>query len=190
MQSNDDHEPQVRAGGGWRALAAVAVVVLGVVAVGASSSSDQTATKVGSGGTTVAGSKAATPSTFKVGDQVKLGDWTVVVNGVTDPYTPSDSFDAPDPGKRDVVVDATVTNGSSSSQTVSSIACFTLQDSTAQEYDETIVTGVAKSPDGEVGPGQSVRGSIAYQVPTTATGLVLHFNCDLFSGGSADVALS
>ena len=37
---------------------------------------------------------------------------------------------------------------------------------------------------------RACRGSLAYEVPTTATGLVLHFNCDLFSGGSADVALS
>jgi hypothetical protein len=177
----------------WRTLAAVVAVAMGVVAVGASSSSDQTATKVGSGGSTTvsgAGAKATTPSTFKVGDQVKLGSWTIVVNGVTDPYNPPDGFDAPDPGQRDVVVDATVTNGSSSSETVSSLACFTLQDSTAQAYDETVVTGVPKAPDGDVGPGQSLRGSIAYQVPTAATGLVLHFNCDLFSGGSADVALS
>jgi hypothetical protein len=84
-----------------------------------------------------------------------------------------------------------VGNQSSKPQTVSSLACFELDDSKNQTYNETIAADVVPgAPDGEVIAGSSKRGNIVFEVPTDATGLSLHFKCDLFSTGSAVINLS
>lgn len=173
--------------------ALVVMAVAAGLAVATASGSTNTATKTGSNGSTPssdAGSSSGAPSaTFAVGDQVKLGDWTIVVNGVTVPYTSPNQFTQPAAGNQYVTVDTSVTNNGSKAQGVSSLACFKLVDSTGQSYSETIVVGAPAAPDGEAAPGETVRGTLAYEVPTTATGLALKFKCDLFSSGSATVSL-
>ncbi|MFT4086072.1 MAG: hypothetical protein QM658_02785 [Gordonia sp. (in: high G+C Gram-positive bacteria)] len=78
------------------AIAAVAFLALGATLA---SGEEDKATKVD-------GSDAKQQQTeFKVGDTVKLGDWQVKVNQVTDPFTPSNDFITPAAGKRFVRVD-------------------------------------------------------------------------------------
>jgi len=120
---------------------------------------------------------------------VKLGDWQVKVISAKNPYKSTNQFDKPAAGSKYVTTDVQVTNNSSKAGVVSSMACFKMRDGTGQEYNEAIVTGAPKPPDGDVAPGQTVRGTIAYEVPTTAKGLLLVFNCDLFSSGSANIAI-
>jgi hypothetical protein len=114
----------------------------------------------------------------------------VKVWGVQDPLPATNEFDQPTAGDRNVAVDAEVTNNSKSPESVSSIICFTIQDAENKSYNMTIVSGTANPPDGEVAPGASRRGTLVYAVPTTSTGLKLEFKCDLFSTGSAVIALS
>ena len=147
--------------------------------VGSSSGSSSTEARASDAGS---GTQA-----FAVGDQVKLGDWTVSVNGVTDPFVSSNSFDHAD--GRFVAVDTTVTNGSTEPESVSSIVCFELRDATGQTYNQAFVSGGPSAPDGEVDPGGVLRGTLFYDVPATATGLTLRFKCDLFSSGSATINL-
>jgi hypothetical protein len=45
------------------------------------------------------------------------------------------------------------------------------------------------SPDGEIAPGETVRGQIGFQVPATATGLTFVFDADVWGTGKASVAL-
>jgi Domain of unknown function (DUF4352) len=172
----------------WRVVVGMlAVVIAAFAAIG--SGSTNTAKKVnGSGsGTTTKGQ----PQTFKVGDTVQLGDWTVKVWSVKDPVQSTNQFLQPSAGNRWVGVDTEVANQSKDPKTVSSLACFQLEDSKHQDYNETVAAGTTPGPpDGEVAAGSSKRGLIVYEVPSDATGLSLHFKCDLFSTGSAVIGLS
>ncbi|MEZ5213102.1 DUF4352 domain-containing protein [Gordonia sp. (in: high G+C Gram-positive bacteria)] len=163
-----------------------AVAVMACLALGATiaSGSEDKATKVDGNGSTQQG------DTFKVGDTVKLGDWKVKVNKVTDPYVPSNEFVTPSPGNRYVLVDTEVTNDSKKSQTVSSMMCFDLRDDSNRKHDITITGDETSSLDGEVAPGGTLRGDLAFEVPDSAKNLQLQFKCDLFGSGSAVIDLS
>lgn len=122
---------------------------------------------------------------------MKLGDWTVKVNGVADPQAPANEFSTPAAGNRWVGVDAEVTNGSADPATVSSLACFKLHDSANREYSETIASGITPAaPDGQIEPGGAKRGTLVFEVPQDATGLQLRFNCDLLDTGQVIIDLS
>ncbi|MCJ0904564.1 DUF4352 domain-containing protein [Rhodococcus sp. ARC_M6] len=136
------------------------------------------------------GSSSAPASTFGVGDVVDLGDWRVQVHGVVDPYVSTNQFMAPDPGNRYVVIDTEVTNNNDKPETVSSVMCFELQDSTNKSYNMTITDSSTSTVDGELAPGAAKRGELSYEVPEAATGLRLQFKCDLLSSGSATINLS
>jgi hypothetical protein len=168
----------------FKSLLVVLVALVAVVAVAASGGSNK-ATKVNGG------SSSGAPKNFAVGDEVKLGSWTVKVYGVTDPVQPTNQFIQPSAGNHWVGVDTEVKNLSSKATTVSSLACFDLRDAQNHSYTESIVSGVQpKAPDGEVQPNQALRGMLVFEVPQAATGLSLNFKCDLFSSGSATVKLS
>lgn len=162
-----------------------AVVAVAAVAVAASGDSN-TATKVGGG----SDSSQDAATSYKVGDEVKLGDWTVKVYGVTDPAQPDNEFETVAPGTRWVALDTEVKNLSSSPQAVSSLACFEMQDAENKTYTEELASVGAQAPDGEVAPNGAKRGNIVFAVPATATGLKLNFKCDLLSSGSATIQIS
>lgn len=127
---------------------------------------------------------------FAVGDIIEMGDLTLTVNEVT--YPPGDSFNAPDEGKKFVVVDLTITNQASEAVSVSSLLQMTLKDDTGQSYDVDLMASAAadgSSPDGEIAPGETIRGQVGYQVPEDATGLVFVFDADVWGHGKVFVEL-
>ena len=124
---------------------------------------------------------SATPGAaafVKVGQQVKVGAYTVTVHKVTYPY--SNDLDQPDSGKAYVLLDVEVKNSSGEEQAFSSMLQFGLKDSTNATYDETIVMGVdGNPPDGSMAAGASMRGPVAFEVPAGAKGLQFGFLPDL-----------
>ena len=127
--------------------------------------------------------------TFGVGDFVKLGGYTVKVNKVANPYKGYDSYFAPDKGNKYVAVDVSVKNTTDEPQSVSSMLCFDLRDSRGQGYNLEFFADTPPPPDGEIGPGKFIKGTLAYEVPKKAKGLTLEFKCDLLSSGTAYIAL-
>ena len=179
-------------GDGWRArvrtVAAVGVAVVGVLAVTATSSTENRAQRVGPDGSVLGTVGTGTTVPFTVGDEVLLGDWTVRVNGVTDPFVTT-TRDTPREGYKYVVVDITVGNESRRPDSVSALACFELEDDTGREYRIAVLGDLDAMPDGEVDAGGTKTGVIAWEVPELAEGLRLRFKCELFSRGSAVIAL-
>ena len=168
------------------ALVGVAVVAALAATIGSGSSSNE-ATPADS----TSASTAATATSFKVGQAVKLGDFTVKVLSMKDPYKSTNSFDKPAKGTRYIAIDTQVTNTGSEPRTVSSLACFDVADATGQQYTMSLVVGAPKPPDGELAPGKLLRGTLVYEIPTgQKKGLTMDFKCDLFSSGSATIALS
>lgn len=173
-----------------RLLAVVAV--LGALGVAAASTDENEPARVDEGGAGEDGAttEAEQPEVFAVGDIVQLGDWQVRVHGVTDPVESTNPVITPAPGNRWVAVDVEVTNTGSEPQVVSSLVCFEIVDDQNRSYSLTITAeGGSSPPDGEVAAGASRRGILTYEVPADAAGLRLTFQCELFSTGSATIAL-
>lgn len=69
---------------------------------------------------------------------------------------------------------------------------FTYAHSGGQAYKVDIMASTVSDgtpPDGEIAPGEKVRGQIGFQIPTDATGLVFVFDAEVFGTGKVLVAL-
>ena len=191
MISQADFSSRHRRSGRRRTLLAVMILVVAVgLTAGCKSSS---AKKVGgvapsSASTSGSGSSA---NTFKIGDQVQAGKWIVTVHGVKNPYTSSNQFISPSAGNVYVVVDVEVKNTDSKTQTLSSLLSFSLKDSANKTYDESLPvdTAGAKIPEGDIAAGESLRGNVAFEVPSGAKGLSFVFKSSAFGGATATIAL-
>lgn len=173
-------------------LVAVAAVVGALVLATASTEDDEPARVDETGGTSESADAGAgaQPPVFAVGDLVELGDWRVRVHGVTDPVQSTNPVITPAPGNRWVAADVEVTNAGTEPQAVSSLVCFEVADDRNRSYTLAITAEAGSSPpDGEVAAGAARRGTLTYEVPADAAGLRLTFKCDLFSTGSATIAL-
>ncbi len=132
----------------------------------------------------------AAPTSYQVGDIISMGDVIMVVLGWDSP--PGDDFSKPDEGKKFVAVDLILVNQSESSISVSSMLQMELKDATSQVYDVDFTASMAisrSSPDGEISPGERVRGQVGFQVPEDATGLVFVFDADVWGTGKVFVEL-
>lgn len=102
------------------------------------------------------------PGRYYVGDTVTVdGTYVVTVNGVS---TSKGGFFKPRKGNTFLIVDLTIRNISDQPQGISSWLQFALKDSTGQKRGETLVDNV-NGPDGNLAPGDTVRGQIGYEVP-------------------------
>jgi flagellar basal body-associated protein FliL len=109
----------------------------------------------------------------KINETVSVdGKWQVTINSAK--KSTGSGFSTPKPGNVYVLVTVTMKNIGSSQQTASSLLQWSLRDSTGQKYTETIVEGQT-APDGDVQPGDPVKGTLAYEVPKSAKGLVIDF---------------
>jgi len=123
-------------------------------------------------------------STFGVGDTAEVGNYLVTLNEVTEPE--GDQFNKPKEGSRFIVADVTIENTSDQTQNVSSLLQGKLKDSTGQEYSLSLTAVVAsdgKAPDGELLPGEKLRGQFGYEVPTDAEGLTFIFDASMWTNG-------
>lgn len=119
---------------------------------------------------------------FKAGQTVKVGStWEITVNGVK--TSQGDSFDTPKPGMTFLLIDVTLKNVSDQEQPVSSLIMWTLRDPSGQQYTETITTIAGAPPDGKAAAGSPVRGTLAYEVPTSGHSFTLAFQADIIASG-------
>lgn len=164
------------------------------VAVLVASGESNTATKVGANGATTEEAEVkdsvSKPHVFLVGDLVEIGDWRILVHAVTDPLKSSNEFIGPSSGSRWVAADVEVTNTASEPALMSALMCLELQDSFNQNYSIAITAEDFPELDGEVASSGSRRGVVVFEVPQSASGLVLKFSCDLFSTGQALIRLN
>jgi hypothetical protein len=127
---------------------------------------------------------------FAIGDIIEVGDLTLTVNEVTSP--PGNEFNKPDEGNKFVVIDVTLENKGTEAEGISSMMQMHLKDATGQIYDIDLMASVASggaTPDGEMAPGEKVRGQVGFQVPKNAQGLVFVFDADVFGYGKVFVVL-
>lgn len=168
----------------------ILVMLVVVIALGAvvASGEENKAEKVGSSDTSKK-SESAANNTYSIGDEVKIGSFTVKIYGVQDPVPPTSDFIKPEDGKRWVGVDTEVKNISSKSQTVSSILCYELKDSENHTYSVALFDVEPKAPEGDLAPDELKRGIVVFEVPQNASGFEFRFSCDIGDSGSAIIKL-
>lgn len=147
-------------------------------------------------GCSKAADKAAGPTTTsvapKVGVPVKVGVWTAQVYAVADPLVPTNPIVKPKDGFRYVTVDLALTNNSGASKAYSSLLNLKLKDSDNKAW-SIAITGetLPAAPDGNFGVGETKRGTVAFEVPTTSKGLVLAVDeGDLVNSKNVSIPLS
>ena len=118
-------------------------------------------------------------STHAIGETVTMGELEHTLHGVR--FSQGDEYSAPEAGTRWLVADIEVTNNSDASEAISSVMMWTLNDPDHRSVDMTYTGDERGSLDGELGPGRSMRGEIAYAVSADQTSWELIFAPE-FSG--------
>jgi Domain of unknown function (DUF4352) len=124
-----------------------------------------------------------------ISDQTNVVDdiWTVTLNSVQ--KSSGIGSQTPKSGDIFLIVDVSLKNTSTSSQTTSSRSAFALQNSSnGLAYAE--VTAIGGTPDGTVAAGGTIRGKITYEVPQSVHDFTLQCTPDLTSDASAEWHIS
>ncbi|MBE3556580.1 MAG: DUF4352 domain-containing protein [Firmicutes bacterium] len=129
-----------------------------------------------------------TPKHFAIGDHVKMGDLVLTVNSAR--QSSGSEFDQPQSGHVYEIVNATLENTGQKSEAISSLAMFSLKDSEGYKYSITFVSDAKGQLDGELAPGDKMRGELAFEIPKTAKGLQLLFEPNIVGFGQAVIDLT
>jgi hypothetical protein len=128
--------------------------------------------------------------TYKVGEVIEIGTMLLTVNEVTSPK--GDQFNKPSDGNKFVVVDLTIENKSDETVNISTLLQMSIKTAEGQKYSVDVMASTAgggSTPDGEVAPGEKIRGQVGFQVPEASTGLIFVFDADVFGAGKVAIAL-
>ena len=130
------------------------------------------------------------PQAAAVGAPITVGDLTLTINGVSSPE--GSQFAQPAEGKRFVVVDLSITNSGSQAANVSTMLQMKLKDASGRQYTLDLLATTAEggaAPEGELAPGETVRGPVGFQVPSDASGLLFVFDGNVFGAGKTFIQL-
>ena len=133
---------------------------------------------------------ATEQQTFSIGEVISIGDSSLLVLGWKE--LEEDDFTKPEEGKKFLGVEIIIVNQSNTSANISSLLQMTLKDDLSQAYDVDFSASTLTKTggiDGELVAGEKVRGTIGYQVPIDASGLLFVFDADVFGFGKVNVAL-
>lgn len=96
---------------------------------------------------------------------------------------PGDEFNKPlKAGNVYILVAVTLKNTSSKEENVSSLLQFHLHDAAGNQYTERINTNVT-APDGKLEPGDSLKGTLTYEIPPSTHQYVFAFEPDIVESG-------
>ena len=171
---------------------AVVFIVGAAVLGGKSTTKSSTPTTVAGGVPTSSAGSSVGPSTpsapngaeHVIGETGTTSKWAITVNAVKNPYVSTNGFDTPKAGNRYVAVDMTAANNDSKSQPFSTLLQLSMIDSQSYKYTPAIAGLDLPQLGGDVAPGAANRGWVVFEVPATATGLVLRVVGDLTATGT------
>jgi hypothetical protein len=160
-----------------------AVVLIIVIVVGGSLNKDKDDDR---GRDEPAAASESDVEVFSLGQTAHTGDFDVTVHAATDPFTPSNPAEpAPQPGNHYVAVDMTMANTSDEPLTVSTLAMTELVDSSDRAWPVAIAgVDLPRLDAMNVGPGQTRRGWVVFEVGADATDLRVRVQGNLTATGS------
>jgi hypothetical protein len=172
----------------YAVVAALFLITLGACQV------EQQPSKIGSVGTA---DQQTAPDTafpeeiiYEVGDIISINNTILVVLGWDQP--PGGDFNPPDEGKKYLVVDVLIGNQGEKSFNSSPVFQMTLKDPSGQKYNingKASTAGGANPPNGEINPGEVVRGKVGFHVPQDQSNFVFVYEANLIGLGEVSVNL-
>ena len=110
---------------------------------------------------------------LSIGDTAKVGDAEVTVHGFR--LDKGDEFFGPDEGNTWLVVDVTVVNTGGDSYALSSVLQTAARDQEGREHGIAFGPDLHGGLDGQIPPGDKLRGEVAFEVPASQAGLQFVF---------------
>ena len=152
-------------------------------------------TKIGDIGVSDQTSNEETPLTpqeviYEVGDIVSINNAVLVILGWDQP--PGGDFNPPDEGKKYLVVDLMIANQGERSFNSSPVFQMTLKDPSGQKYNingKANIASGSNTPNGEVNPGEVIRGKVGFHVPEDLTNFIFVYEENLMGIGEVSVNL-
>lgn len=156
---------------------------------------EKTPTKVGevaseSGQTAAESQDAGGQSLYEVGDLISIQDTLLIILGWDQPE--GGDFNPPAEGKKYVAVDLLLANQGENSFSISPVFQMTLKDSSGQKYNLNAKANAATEsnpPNGELNPGEVIRGTVGFQVPENVGDFVFVYEANLLGLGEVSVDL-
>ncbi|OLO38061.1 hypothetical protein BTR23_11725 [Alkalihalophilus pseudofirmus] len=106
-----------------------------------------------------------TEENLSIGDSVNFNDIVITLNDVA--YSQGSDWETPNEATF-LLADFTVENTSDESYNISSMMNFAIYDEEHFKHSITIYTDAKGSMDGEIGPGRTMRGEVAFDVPESS----------------------
>ncbi len=106
-------------------------------------------------------------------------------------WTPSagDEFNKPTAGTQFIVVDVEIKNISATTRTVSTMLAMSIKTPGGFEYDQAAYYPEPSFPDGDIQPGQTGRGNVAFEVPADIGAMTFVYEPSLQVGDIVQVKL-
>ena len=115
------------------------------------------------------------PKIYNIGDEIKVDDYKIVVNGIRTATADSSGLLKASEGNEYFLVNVTLENTSDKDKHVSSIMMFKVVDQNGKSYDQSIFTDAEGQLDGTIAPTRKMTGEYCVEVPQGTTGLELEF---------------
>jgi hypothetical protein len=129
------------------------------------------------------------PAVYKTGDIITIGDYELIVFDVKD-LEPGQLL-KPDEGNKLIAVEISFVNIGTGPIQVISITQMSVKDEQGYKYERDFVAAslIDTDVDGELAPGENVRGFVGFQVPQEAGPLIFVFEPGLLTTGKVFVEL-
>jgi len=127
---------------------------------------------------------------YEVGDIISIDNAVLVVLGWDQP--PGGDFNPPDEGKKYLVVDLMIANQGDRSFNSSPVFQMTLKSPSGQKYNingKANIASGSNTPNGEVNPGEVIRGKVGFHVPEDLTNFTFVYEANLMGIGEVSVNL-
>ena len=165
----------------------IAIIVL-LIIIGSGSN---TPTKVGSNASssTDTSNQPQTATTYKVGDNIKLGDSILTVNSVS--ISHGADYMTPSAGNEWIDLNVTIQNTASTQQNVTTLGQMFLKDAGGNSYQIAVTDKQLSNPsnslDGTIIANSKRTGWVGFEVPQGDKGLQFQYNGSMFGGDGSIV---
>jgi len=163
----------------------VLVVIVFFIIIGSSGNKPE---KVGQTNTGDQTTKTTNDQTFKVGDQIKMGESILTINKVE--YSQGGQFSKPTEGNEWINLNITIENTGSSQQYVTTLGQMFIRDGDKNSYQVSVTNKAMENPtlglDGAIIAKSKRTGWVGFEIPKTSKGLQFQYNESMF-GGSGNI---
>lgn len=132
-----------------------------------------------------------TQESFRVGDQVKMGNSVITVNKVE--YSQGGQYTKPNEGNEWINLNVTIENNASSQQYITTLGQMFIKDGDRNSYQVSVTDKALENPglglDGQIIANSKRTGWVGFEIPKSSTNLQFQYNSSMFGGGEVIIDL-